>query len=77
MGMYISNKYSTVASAMKAQKIHTCTPKMYDVSKFATSAVTKASTRTSNKIYQTNMEGGEKMALLQKLGILNTKFVQQ
>ena len=57
MGMHISNTYSTVASTMKARKMHVCTPKVYALRKCPTSAVTKASTRTSKKRYQKDMEG--------------------
>ena len=56
MVMHFSHTYSTVASTMKARKMHVCTPKVYAVRKCATSAVTKASTRTSKKRYQKDME---------------------
>ena len=42
---------------MKAQKVHVCMTKMYAVKKCATSDVTKASTRTSKKRYQKDVEG--------------------
>ena len=57
MGMHISNRYSAVGSIMQKQKMHACTPKAYAARKCATSAVTKASTRTSKKRYQKDMEG--------------------
>ena len=55
--MHISNTYSAVGSIMQKRKMHACTPKLYSVRKCATSAVTKASTRTSKKRYQKDMEG--------------------
>ena len=54
--MYV-RKYRTVASTIKQRKMHGCTPKVYSVRKCATSDVTKASTRTSKKRYQKDMEG--------------------
>ena len=52
---YNSNRYSTVASTMTAQKIYACTPKMYAIRKCSMSAVTTAFTRTSKCKYQKGM----------------------
>ena len=75
--MHIYNTYLSVASTMKAQKLHVCTPKLYAVRNCATSAVTKASTRTSKKDIPKIYGGGREDDFSQKLGILNTKLTQQ
>ena len=56
MEIKISNTYSTVSSTTRAQKIHVCTPKVYNIIKSSTSAVTTAFTSTSACRYQKGMD---------------------